>query len=76
VSAVGVNGCVPAARRAHTGFVSRIIGTIVGAILAIWLVVSVASGLVATIKAFVIIGLIAVAVGVVVWLLAGRSGRS
>ena len=39
---------------------SRIIGTIVGAILAIWLIVSVASGLVATIKAFVIIGLIAV----------------
>jgi hypothetical protein len=55
--------------------VSRIIGTILGAILAIWLIVTVASGLVATIKAFLIIGLIALAVGIVVWLVAGRPGR-
>jgi hypothetical protein len=69
------NRYVPEARRAHTGFVSRIIGTILGAILAIWLIVTAASGIVATIKAFLIIGLIALAVVIVVWLVAGRSGR-
>jgi hypothetical protein len=63
------------ARRAHTGFVSRIIGTILGAILAIWLVVTAASGFVAMLKLFLVIGLIALAVGIVVWLVAGRPGR-
>ena len=53
----------------------RIIGTILGAILAIWLAVTVAGGIVATFKTFVIIGLIAMAVFVVVWLVARRAGR-
>ena len=59
-------------RRAHTGDMGRIIGTILGAILAIWLVVTVAGGIFATLKMFVIIGLIAMAVFIVVWLLARR----
>jgi len=62
-------------RRAHTGYMGRIIGTILGAILAIWLVVTVAGGIFATLKTFVIIGLIAMAVFIVVWLVARRSGR-
>ena len=53
----------------------RIIGTILGGILAIWLAVTVAGGLVATFKMFIIIGLIALAVFVVVWLVAGRPRR-
>ena len=52
----------------------RIIGTILGAILAIWLAVTAAAGIVATLKTFVIIGLIAMVV-VVVWLIARRPGR-
>jgi hypothetical protein len=52
--------------------VGRIIGTILGAILAIWLVVTAADGIAATLKTFLIIGLIAMAVFIVVWLLAGR----
>jgi hypothetical protein len=54
----------------------RIIGTIIGAILAIWLVVTTAGGILATFKMFVIVGLIAMAVFVIVWLVAGRSRRS
>jgi hypothetical protein len=50
----------------------RVIGTILGAILAIWLAVTVAGGIFATLKTFVIIGLIAMAVFVVVWLVARR----
>jgi hypothetical protein len=53
----------------------RIIGTILGAVLAIWLVVTVAGGIAATVKTFVIIGLIAMAVFVVVWLVARRPNR-
>ena len=53
----------------------RIIGTILGAILAIWRVVTTAGGIVATVQKFVIIGLIAMAVFVVVWLVARRPGR-
>jgi len=53
----------------------RIIGTILGAILAIWLAATAAGGIVATFKAFIIIGLIAMAVFIVVWLVARRSGR-
>jgi predicted lipid-binding transport protein (Tim44 family) len=53
----------------------RIIGTILGAILAGWLAVNVAGGIFATFKAFVIIGLIALAVVVVVWFVAGRPRR-
>jgi predicted lipid-binding transport protein (Tim44 family) len=53
----------------------RIIGTILGAILAVWLAVTAAGGIAATFKTFLIIGLIAMAVFVVVWLVAKRSGR-
>jgi predicted lipid-binding transport protein (Tim44 family) len=59
----------------HTGYMGRIIGTILGAILAIWLVVTAASGIIATFKAFLIIGLIAMAVFTVVWLVARRTRR-
>ena len=52
----------------------RIIGTIIGAILAIWLAVTAVGGIVATLKTFVIIGLIAMAVVIVVWLVARRPG--
>ena len=48
----------------------RIIGTILGAILAIWLALAAAGGIVATLKMFVIIGLIAMAV----FLIAARNG--
>jgi hypothetical protein len=53
----------------------RTIGTILGAILAIWVVVTAASGIFATLKAFLIIGLIALAVVIVVWFVAGRPRR-
>jgi hypothetical protein len=53
----------------------RIIGAILGAILAVWVAVAVFGGIVATLKMFLIIGLIAMAVFIVVWLLAGRSRR-
>jgi len=62
-------------RGPHTGRMGRIIGTILGAILAIWLAVSVAGGIFATFKAFVIIGLIALVVVIVVWFVAGRPRR-
>jgi K+ transporter len=53
----------------------RIIGTVLGAILAIWFAVTAAGGIVATIKTLVIIGLIAMAVFIVVWLVAKRPRR-
>jgi hypothetical protein len=53
----------------------RIIGTIIGAILAIWFVVTTAGGILATFKMFVVVGLIAMAVFVVVWLVAKRPRR-
>ena len=63
------------AARAHTGDMGRIIGTILGAILAIWLVFMAAGGIFATLKTFLIIGLIAMAIFIVVWLVAGRPRR-
>jgi hypothetical protein len=53
----------------------RIIGTIIGAILAIWLIAMAAGGIVATFKLFLVVGLIAMVVFVVIWLVAGRSHR-
>jgi len=53
----------------------RKIGTILGAILAGWLAFAVAGGIFATFKTFLIIGLIALAVFIAVWLLAGRRRR-
>ena len=54
----------------------RIIGTILGAILAVWLAVTAAGGIFATLKTFALIGLIAMAVFIVVWLVARRPRRS
>ena len=71
---VGAAAATRNAGRAHTGDMGRVIGTILGAILAIWLVVTVAGGIFATLKTFVIIGLIAMAVFIVVWLVARRPG--
>jgi hypothetical protein len=53
----------------------RIIAIILGAILATWLAFTAAGGILATIKTFVIIGLIAMAVFLVVWLVARGSRR-
>jgi hypothetical protein len=53
----------------------RIIGGIIGAALAIWVAFLAAGGIVATFKLFLIVGLIALAVFVIIWLLAGRSHR-
>ncbi len=53
----------------------RIIGAILGGILAVWLVVTAAGGILATLKTFLIIGLVAVAVFIVVWLVARRPHR-
>ena len=53
----------------------RIIGIVLGVILAIWFAVTAAGGIVAAFKTFVIIGLIAMAVFVVVWLVARRPHR-
>jgi predicted lipid-binding transport protein (Tim44 family) len=58
------------------GCMGRIIGTTLGAILAIWIAVTAADGILATLKTFLIIGLIALAVFIVVWFLAGRPRRS
>jgi predicted lipid-binding transport protein (Tim44 family) len=51
----------------------RIIGTILGVILAIWLAFTAVDGLLARFKTFLIIGLIVVVVFIIVRLLAGRS---
>jgi predicted lipid-binding transport protein (Tim44 family) len=62
-------------RQAHTGYMGRIIGTILGAILAVWLAVAIAGEIFATLKTFLIIALIAMAVFIVVWLVARGSRR-
>jgi len=53
----------------------RKIGTILGAILAVWLGLTAAGGIFATFKVFVIIALIAMVVFIIVWLVAGRPRR-
>ena len=60
---------------AHTGNMRRIIGTILGAILAISLAFTAVGRIVATLKTFLIIGLIAMAVIIIVWLVARRPRR-
>jgi hypothetical protein len=60
---------------AHTGDMRRIIGTILGAILAISLAFTAVGRIVATLKTFLIIGLIAMAVIIIVWLVARRPRR-
>jgi hypothetical protein len=52
---------------------SRMIWTILGAMLAVWLAFTALGGIFATLKTFLVIGLIAVVVGIIVWLLAGRA---
>jgi hypothetical protein len=54
---------------------SRMIWTILGAILAVWLAFTAIDGIFATLKTFLVIGLIAAVVVIVVWLLAGRARR-
>jgi succinate-acetate transporter protein len=54
---------------------SRKIGTILGAILAVWLAFTAIGWIFATLKTFAVVGLIAVIVAIVVWLLAGRARR-
>ncbi len=53
----------------------RIIGTVLGAILAVWLAVTAAGGIFASLKTFLVIGLIAMAVFIVVWLVARHPHR-
>ncbi len=62
-------------RRVHTRHMGRIIGTVLGAILAVWLAVTAAGGIFASLKTFLVIGLIAMAVFIVVWLVARRPHR-
>jgi hypothetical protein len=50
----------------------RIVGTVLGAILAIWLVFTSIGWFSAVFKTFLITALVAAAVFIVVWLLAGR----
>jgi len=71
-------GAAPRARcgrRAHTGDMGRMIGAILGAILAAWVAFLAIGGIVAMAKTFAVIGLIAVVVVIVVRLLARRSHR-
>jgi hypothetical protein len=54
---------------------SRTIGAVLGAMLAAWLAFAAAGWIFATLRTFAVIGLIAIIVGVVVWLVAGRARR-
>jgi len=73
---VGSYGVAPVSPHgAHTWDMGRIIGTIIGTILAVWLAFTAAGGIFATLKTFLIVGLIALGVFVVVWLVARRSSR-
>jgi hypothetical protein len=65
----------PTRIRAHTRDVGRKIGTILGVTLAIWVAFMALGWIFAMVKTFLIIGLIAVAVFIVVSLAAGRPRR-
>jgi hypothetical protein len=54
---------------------SRMIWTVLGAILAVWLAFTALGWIFATLKTFAVAGLIALVVVIVVWLLAGRARR-
>jgi hypothetical protein len=54
---------------------SRMIWTILGAILAVWLAFTAIGWIFPMIKTFAVIGLIAIVVFIIVWVLAGRAGR-
>lgn len=55
------------------GCMGRMIWTILGAILAIWLAFMAMGWIFAMLKTFLVIGLIAVVVFIVVWIVAGRA---
>jgi predicted lipid-binding transport protein (Tim44 family) len=57
---------------AYYGRMGRIIGAVLGAILSAWFIFTVIGWFSAVFKTFLITGLIAAAVFIVVWLLAGR----
>lgn len=73
--APGPAGVLSARRQAHTGYMSRAIGTVLGVILALWVAFMAAGWIVATLKTFLVTALVAVVVFIVVWLLAGRARR-
>ncbi len=54
---------------------SRMIWKILGAILAVWLAFTAIGWIFAMLKTFVVIGLIAAVVIIIVWVLAGRARR-
>jgi hypothetical protein len=54
---------------------SRIIGTILGAILALWFAFMATGWIFATLKTFLVTTLIAAVVIIIIWLLAGRARR-
>jgi L-asparagine transporter-like permease len=54
---------------------SRMIGTVLGAILAAWLAFTAVGWIFAMLKTFAVVGLIAVVVFIIVWILAGRARR-
>jgi hypothetical protein len=54
---------------------SRMIWTILGAILAVWLAFTAVGWIFAMVKTFAVIGLIAIVVFIIVWVLAGRARR-
>jgi hypothetical protein len=54
---------------------SRMIWAILGAILAVWLAFTAIGWIFSMLKTFLVIGLIAVVVAIVVWLIAGRARR-
>ena len=60
---------------AHTGYMGRMIWTILGAILAIWVCFMAIGWIFAMLKTFFVIGLIAVVVFIVVSLVAKRPRR-
>ena len=68
--------CTGDAGAAHTGDMGRKIGTILGVILAIWVAFMAAGWIFAMVKTFLIIGLIAVVVFIIVSLAAGRPRHS
>ena len=64
-----------AGRRAHTGYMGRMIWTILGVILAIWVAVTAIGWISATLRTFLVTGLIAGVVVIVVSLLARLPRR-
>jgi hypothetical protein len=56
------------------GAMGRIIGAVLGAILSVWFIFAAIGWFSAVVKTFLITGLIAAVVFIVVWLLAGRRG--